>query len=100
MLRLAEDNRADAQGATPGDFQSGVGVHVRGRRLQLGADAESERQLSWCRMSRGSSVSVLPKTGEKKPYLQALMTSRGNFNRSIKIELRNSLKNTRFSAAC
>src|SRR5215467_10165250 len=100
MLRMAEDNRADAQGATPGDFQSGVGVHVRGRRLQFGTDAESERQLGWCRMSRGSSVSVLPKTGEKMPYLQALMSLRGSFSRSIKIGLRDSRKNIRFSAAC
>ena len=43
---------------------------------------------------------VIKHLEEKKPYLQALMTSRGNFDRSIKIELRNSLKNTRFSAAC
>src|SRR5215471_8841545 len=96
MLRLAEDNRADAPGATPGAFQSRVGLHVCGRRLQFGADAESERQLSWSRMSRRSSVSVLPKTGEKMPYLHALMSLRGNFNRSIKIGLQNSLKKQPF----
>src|SRR5215510_3918215 len=98
MLRLAEDNRADAQGTAPGDLQGGVGVHVRGRRLQPSADAESERQLSWCRMIRGSSVSVLPKTGEKKPYLQVLPSLRGSFACSSKIELRNSSENGRFSA--
>ena len=86
MLRLAEDNRADAQGATPGDFQSGVGVHVRGCRLQSGADAESERQLSWCLMSPGSSVSELPQRGEKKPYLQALTRLRRSLSDPIKIE--------------
>src|SRR5262249_20043477 len=39
-LRVVEDHRPDEQGQTPWDSQSRVGVHVRGRGLQPGADAK------------------------------------------------------------
>src|SRR5215469_5553847 len=76
MLRLVEDHRLDAEGPSPWAVQGGVGVHVCGGRLQLGADAEPEDELSWCRMSQRSTVSVLAKNERKIAYLQTLTTLR------------------------
>src|SRR5262249_35103938 len=71
----------------------GVGVHVRGGRVQSGADAEPEDELSWGRMSQRSSVSVLAKTRARRPTFQTLTLSRVD---SIKIRLWNSSKNAVF----
>ena len=62
---MAEDHRADAEGAASGPGEGGLGVHVRGGGLQLGADEESAGQLSWCRMSQGRSVPARAKAGKK-----------------------------------
>jgi hypothetical protein len=45
----------------------GVGVHVRRRGVQPGANAESAGQPGWCRMSRGRSVSARGESGQNKP---------------------------------
>ena len=42
MLRLAEDHRADAQGAASRGVQGRLDLYLRLRRLQSGAHAESE----------------------------------------------------------
>ena len=57
MLRLAEDHRADAQGAPSRGVQSTSDLYLRLRRLQSGAHAESGRR-SFGRVSRGRSVST------------------------------------------
>ena len=69
---MVEDDRADAEGAASGNFQGRVGVRLRGRRLQLGTDAESAGQLSWCRIGRRRSVSVLGQNGKRSPTYRYL----------------------------
>jgi hypothetical protein len=60
-LRLAEDDCADAEGATPGHSEGRVGVYFCGRGLQPGADAESAVAGSSVRVSRGRGVSKIAK---------------------------------------
>ena len=57
MLRLAEDDRADAQGAPSRGVQSALDFYLRLRRLQSGAHAKSGRR-SFGGVSRGRSVSA------------------------------------------
>ena len=56
VLRLAEDDCADAQAAAPWSLQGGLDLHVRLRGLQSGAHAKP-RGRSSCGVSRGRSVS-------------------------------------------
>jgi transposase len=56
MLRLAEDDCADAQAAAPWSLQGGLDLYLRLRGLQSGAHAKP-RGRSSCGVSRGRSVS-------------------------------------------
>ena len=56
MLRLAEDHRADAQGAPSRGVQSTLDLYLRLRRLQSGAHESGRR--SFGRVSRGRSAST------------------------------------------
>ena len=56
VLRLAEDDCADAKAAAPWRLQGGLDLHFRLRRLQSGAHAKP-RGRSSCGVSRGRSVS-------------------------------------------
>src|SRR5215467_14920551 len=72
MFRVAEDHRPDAEGASSGVGESGLGVHVRRGSLQSGANEESDGQFSWCRMSKGRSVPARGQSAENGSQLQAL----------------------------
>lgn len=67
MLRMAEDDRRDAEGKASGTGQCGMGIHVRGSGLQSGAHAEAAGQSGWCPMSQGRSVPAVNKTGPRRP---------------------------------
>ena len=56
MLRLAEDDCADAEGAASRSLQSGLDLYLRLRRLQSGAHAKPGRRSSGG-VSRGRRVS-------------------------------------------
>src|ERR1039457_6135774 len=58
---MAEDDCADAEGATSGGPPGRVGVYFCGRGLQPGADAESAIADSSVRVSRGRCVSKIAK---------------------------------------
>jgi hypothetical protein len=60
-LRLAEDDRTDAQGAASGDSQGRLGVYVRGRCVQSGAAAESAVTSGSSRVSRGRRAPKIAK---------------------------------------
>src|SRR5262245_14778742 len=72
MFRMAKDHRADAESASSGPGESGLGVHVRHSSLQSGADEESDGQFSWCRMSQGRSVPARGQNAQDRPQLHAL----------------------------
>src|SRR5262245_24442935 len=55
-----------AEGAPSRNPESGLGVHLRGRSLQPGADAESAGQPGWCRMSPGRSVPARGQSGQNE----------------------------------
>ena len=58
--------------------KGGLGVHVRGGGLQLGADAETDGQPSWCRMSPGRSVPARGRNGQNEPQIEALRRVRSH----------------------
>src|SRR5690348_16071776 len=60
---MAEDHCGHEKGPPPRHLQSWLGLHLRGRRLQLGADAEPRLVRGSIRITEGRSVSVQPKTG-------------------------------------
>ena len=75
MLRLAEDDCADAEGAASRRLQSGLDFYLRLRRLQSGAHAKPDRRSSGGvspgrRVSAGASEldSEGHKTPEIKPF--------------------------------
>ena len=57
MFRMAEDDRVAAESASSRDFQSGLDVHLRLCRLQLGAYAEPEPSGGSTRLSCGKRSS-------------------------------------------
>src|SRR5215475_4216879 len=69
---MAEDYRSYAEGAASRNPESGLGVYLRGRSLQPGADAESAGQPGWCRMSQGRSVPARGQSGQNEPLIEAL----------------------------
>src|SRR5262249_13856558 len=77
---MAEDYRSYAEGAASRNPESGLGVHLRGRRLQPGADAESAGQPGWCRMSQGRSV---PARGQNEPQIETLMHFQGSVAKTV-----------------
>src|ERR1700730_16977810 len=62
-IRVVEDGGNAAQDATPWSIQSWLGVHLRGRRLQSGADAEPAARSS-LRVTLGRSVPERRKSGD------------------------------------
>ena len=58
VLRMAEDDRAVAEGAASWNLQGGMGLHLRGRGLQLSPDEESGDSSD---VSRDRSVFAGPK---------------------------------------
>ena len=62
-FRLAEDDCTHAEGPASGNLQGWVGFHLRGSRLQSGADAQPGEARGSIRISQGRSVSA----GRKKP---------------------------------
>ena len=69
---MVEGHRTDAEGTASRHSQSGVVIHPCRGGLQLGADAESIAQPSWCRMSKGRSVPARGQSAENGSQLQAL----------------------------
>src|SRR5271169_462653 len=67
---MAEDDRTDAEGAASGNREGGLGVHVRGGGVQLGADAETVGQRGWCLMSQGRGVPERGQSGRKEPQIE------------------------------
>src|ERR1022692_5126760 len=59
---MAEDNRAVAEGSAPGNLQGGMGLHLRGRGLQLSPYEESGDASN---VSRSRSVLAGPKTNPR-----------------------------------
>ena len=55
---MAEDDRADAEGSASWSLQGGMGLHLRGRSLQLSPYEESGDSSD---VSRGRSVLARPK---------------------------------------
>ena len=62
-LRLAEDGRGAAQDPASGRVQGGVGVYLRGGRLQPRTDAESVGAGDSIRIRPGGSVPESLETG-------------------------------------
>src|SRR5215471_19354471 len=75
MLRLAEDDCADAQAAAPWSLQGALDLHLRLRGLQSGAHAKP-RGRSSCGVSRGPKCVPM----RKKIALGASKALRINFS--------------------
>ena len=101
---MAEDDRTDAEGATPGNREGGLGVHVRGGSVQLGADAETVGQHGWCRMSQGRRVPGRGQSGRKGPQLEQVTRLRRNLGvvclRFGIMRVTHLSEKGRFSATC
>src|SRR5438876_10084126 len=101
---MAEDDRADAEGAASGNREGGLGVHLRGGGLQSGADAKVAGQPGWCGMSQGSSVPERGQSGQKGPQIDQVTLLRRSSGvrclRSGTITVANFAEKRRFSAAC
>src|SRR5260370_26506101 len=70
MLRMAEDDSTDAEGAASRNREGELGVHICGGSIQLGADAQTAGQLSWCSMSQRRSVPERGQSGRKGPQIE------------------------------
>src|ERR1700754_842744 len=69
---MAEDNRADAEGAAPRNREGRLGIHLRGGGIQPDAHAETTGQLGWCRMSQGKKCAHARPKHAKGPPVKAL----------------------------
>jgi hypothetical protein len=78
-LLVAEDDCVDPQGAASEDSQGRLGVDVRGRGVQPGANAKSDCQSGWCRMSMGE-VPARDQRGPNGPQLPVLMHLKNSTN--------------------
>src|ERR1700733_8258627 len=101
---MAENDRADEEGAASGTGEGGLGFHVRCGSVQSAADAESAGQTGWCRMSPGRSVPGLGQSGPKGPQIEALTCLRCSLG-AIHLQfgimrVTDLARNKLFSAAC
>ena len=67
MLRLAEDDRADAKGSASRGEQSALDIYPRLRRLQSGAHAKLDHR-SWGRVSQDRAVSAAAWSQNQRPH--------------------------------
>ncbi len=68
---MAEDDRADAEGAAPRDRKGGLGVHLRGGGIQPDTYPETAGQPGWCPMSQGEVCPRAGRRGQKGPQVES-----------------------------
>src|SRR5262249_10497482 len=81
-LRLAEDGGDVAQNQTQGSAESRMGVHLRGRRLQPGADPKPGPG-DWPSGRLRSSVSGLPEKGSQTQRARRIGAKKGEHRSQI-----------------
>src|SRR5258708_32580159 len=94
---MAEDHCAHEKGPASRYLQSWLGLHLRGRRLQLGADAEPRVVRGSIRITEGRSVSVQPKTASQ---IHKRPSRRSSAKPEIRKKNKGSSSLTRISANC
>ena len=104
VLRMAEDDRPDAEGAASGNRQGRLGVHICRGGVQPGADAQTAGQSGWCSMSQGRSVPARGQSGRKGPQIEQVSHLRGNLGAVCLqfgiMKVTDFAREDRFSAHC